>query len=288
MQTITISPTPRRAAIAASASLLSLAIAAGVPAWAQTFSGFISQTWYDRGYNPFVAVNADGQVVEVHNGVLGAGPLWYHVGQATVPPNGPQLSWYPNGHAYDTGFNPAVALWGNLAVEVHMGTTGTAPLWYRVGNIVNDTVEWYGGSQNYDHGGSNPQIAIAYLKDTYAVVEVHNGASAFGELWYRTGTLDFIGSDPPVIHWNQSQPFETSGLNPSVALFGDGTVVVVDNETAVAGGPLRYRMGYVSTASGDYPSSQPGNRLRSTRNLRHGLEPKNSVVAAARPQWERD
>ena len=136
-----------------------------------------------------------------------------------------------------------------------MGATGTAPLWYRIGNVVNDTVEWYSGSQNYDpNGGSNPQIAVAYLKDTYAVVEVHNGGSGLGELWYRTGTLDFINSDPPTIHWNQSQPFETSGLNPSVALFGDGTVVVVDNETGVPGGPLWYRMGSMTLADGDYPS----------------------------------
>jgi hypothetical protein len=254
MHTITISQTARRAAIAASMSLLSLAIATGVPARAQTFSGFISQTWYDTGYDPSVAVNGDGQVVEVHNGVQGAGPLWYHVGQATVLPKGPQFSWYPNGHSYDTGFNPAVALWSNFAIEVHMGTTGVAPLWYRIGNVVNDTIDWYGGSQNYDQGGSNPQIAVAYLKDTYAVVEVHNGGSGLGELWYRTGTLDFINSVAPVIHWNQSEPFETSGLNPSVALFGDGTVVVVDNETGTPGGPLRYRIGYVTVASGDYPA----------------------------------
>lgn len=92
------------------------------------------------------------------------------------------------------------------------------------------------------NGGSNPQIAVARIGGNggaNVLVEVHNGGSAVsGPLWYRTAVL----IDDFDLVWNNSFPFETSGLNPSVTVFSDGTVVVVDQSN----GQLRQRSGTLS------------------------------------------
>jgi hypothetical protein len=130
---------------------------------------------------------------------------------------------------YDQGLNPSVAVSGGTVVEVHNGTGGVGPLWYRVGKVNASTVTW-NDSHQYDNG-FNPSVAV----NGATVVEVHNGGAGAGPLWYRVGQIS-----GPTINWNNSHQYD-NGNNPSVALAG-GTVVEVHNGGAGAG-PIWYRMG---------------------------------------------
>jgi hypothetical protein len=130
---------------------------------------------------------------------------------------------------YDRGLNPSVGVSGATVVEVHNGTGGAGPLWYRVGTVNGSTVAW-NDSHQYDNG-FNPSVAASGM----TVVEVHNGGAGAGPLWYRVGQVN--GS---TINWNDSHQYD-NGNNPSVALDG-GTVIEVHNGGAGAG-PIWYRMG---------------------------------------------
>jgi hypothetical protein len=144
---------------------------------------------------------------------------------------------------YDQGLNPSVAVDGATVVEVHNGTEGVGPLWYRVGKVNASTVAW-NDSHPYDNG-FNPSVAL----NGTTVVEVHNGGAGAGPLWYRVGQVS--GS---TIQWNYSHQYD-NGNNPSVALAGD-TVVEVHNAGAGAG-PMWYRMGKLNGTTITWSNSHP-------------------------------
>ena len=87
---------------------------------------------YDVGWNPKVALFADfNNILEVHNGGPGAGPMWYHWGNYSGPSTinfGPSIE-------YDSGENPSVAIGSRHPVEVHNGGSGPGAEWYHVGDI---------------------------------------------------------------------------------------------------------------------------------------------------------
>jgi hypothetical protein len=78
-----------------------LMAACGVGLRAQIFDGFGTSHEYDWGWDPSVAISGS-TVVEVHNGNVTGGPMWYHVG-LVLPGN--QILWGPS-YQYDNGFNP--------------------------------------------------------------------------------------------------------------------------------------------------------------------------------------
>src|SRR4029450_8664133 len=84
----------------------------------------------------------------------------------------------------------------------------------------NAQVLW-GDSAKYDDGGRNPTVAITNVG---TVVEVHNGGSGGGPLWYRVGQRSGL-----TIQWGKSAKYDDGGLNPTVAVTNDGTVVEVHN-----------------------------------------------------------
>lgn len=100
----------------------------------------------DTGYNPAVAINARGQVVEVHDS--GSGALWYWSG--TYGADG-RVTWLRHGK-YDNGVTPSVALNDNGdLVEVHQ-SQNAATLWYRVGRLAADGEITWSPSRQYDNG----------------------------------------------------------------------------------------------------------------------------------------
>lgn len=83
---------------------------------------------FDNGIQTAVAINNNGQIVEVHNN--GTGILWYHTGQAQQK----DISW-SGSTQYDKGDAPAVALNDQgLVVEVRKTEFGST-LWYHVGKL---------------------------------------------------------------------------------------------------------------------------------------------------------
>lgn len=108
-----------------------------------------SRTEYraDVGDHPAVALNGNGQLVEVHNSPDGTS-LWYWTG--SYGPDG-RVTWLRHGR-YDSGTTPAVALNDNgWLVEVHK-SQGSDTLWYHVGWLGGDGEISWGASHQYDNG----------------------------------------------------------------------------------------------------------------------------------------
>lgn len=118
---------------------------------------------------------------------------------------------------YDSGVTPAVALSENTIVEAHHTSNGfTDTLWYHVGKINNDTIEW-GKSYKYDTG-----LLPAVAFHDNLVVETH--VSTTKKLWYRVGLLN---PGDKTIAWGMSQHYD-QGFTPSITLVGNTVVVVYE------------------------------------------------------------
>jgi len=124
----------------------------------------------------------------------------------------------------DRGFRPRVAADSSGAVvEVHQLQSGAGHMGSRVGRIaVSGQGVSVGWAASMDYGaGFHP--AIAALSGT--AVEVHMADPDGSALSWQTGRY---GSG--TIVWNASQPFDTSGHNPvvAVAVESDGGMLVVE------------------------------------------------------------
>lgn len=164
---------------------------------------------YDTGFEPSIAVNNSGTVLEVHRSEV-AGRLWYHVGRV----NGPTIQWGPSIN-YDTGTAARCALNNNnVAVEVHKSEV-LGKLWYHVGTVRGNQLSW-SKSVQYDTGAS-PSVAI---NDFGFVVEVHK-SETLPKLYYHVGKI----SGQQII-WGPSIQYD-NGVSPSVAMNNQGIVIEV-------------------------------------------------------------
>ncbi|AGL17084.1 hypothetical protein [Actinoplanes sp. N902-109] len=133
----------------------------------------------DTGSNPAVAVNTNGQVVEVHDN--GAGVLWYWTG--SYGPDG-RITWQRHGK-YDTGKTPAVALNNDgTVVEVHQAPSGTN-LWARTGRLGSDGEITWSASVKYDTGVL-PSVAFPDPAGS-SIREIHRSQNT-SQNWNWTGT----------------------------------------------------------------------------------------------------
>jgi hypothetical protein len=89
----------------------------------------------------------------------------------------------PGLYQFDYGYAPSVSVCNGVAVEVHEGNTGT--LWYSMGAVCGNTVNW-GASVQYDNG-YNPSVLLCGSASAY-LVEVHQATKAAAKsskLWYH-------------------------------------------------------------------------------------------------------
>jgi hypothetical protein len=122
---------------------------------------------------------------------------------------------FGEGDRYDTGVSPDIALNdGNVVVEVHQSQAAKT-LWYHVGRVEGDTIDW-GESIKYDDG-VQPSVAIT---NDGLVVEVHKSEN-FDTLYYHVGRVN-----GDTIDWGGSIKYD-DGVQPSVAITNDGLVVEV-------------------------------------------------------------
>ncbi|MCF6474176.1 hypothetical protein FAF44_38225 [Nonomuraea sp. MG754425] len=135
----------------------------------------------DSGYDPAVAINGRGQVVEVHES--GSGDLWYWSG---VYGSDGRVTWLRHGR-YDTGVTPAVTLndAGDL-VEVHQSENADT-LWYRVGRLADDGEITWSASRQYDNGVL-PTVRFTDAAGT-RLREIHRSQSNT-QNWQWDGALD--------------------------------------------------------------------------------------------------
>jgi hypothetical protein len=201
----------------------------------------------DVGYNPAVAINGHGQIVEVHDS--GGGALGYWTG--TYGADG-RVTWIRHGK-YDSGQTPAVALndSGQL-VEVHQSQNATT-LWSRVGQLgSNGEITWSAGKQ-YD-SGVLPTVAFTSPTGT-AVHEIHRSqGSTQNWAWDGVATASSVT-------WSGNAKTSAARYDKTSAIRGSTRVSV----TTGADGPtpaqtLRYttdrvtggRIGYPQNAFDEY------------------------------------
>ena len=169
----------------------------------------------DVGYNPVVAINARGQVVEVHDS--GGGALWYWTG--TYGADG-RVAWSRHGR-YDSGVTPAVALNDNgQLVEVHKSQNADT-LWYHVGQLGADGEITWSPSRQYDNG---VLPTISFVDAGSTVREIHRSQSN-NQNWDWHGTLD---ASAFTVSWNSATHGKTSDprYDKTVAVRGSARVAV--------------------------------------------------------------
>lgn len=204
----------------------------------------------DVGHHPAVAMNASGQVVEVHDS--GSGTLWYWTG---VYGADGRVAWRRHGR-YDTGMTPAVALADDgYLVEVHRSEDAST-LWYHVGFLDADGDITWSPSRQYDTG---VLPTLRFVDGGATVREIHRSQSN-SQNWDWDGTLD---RNTMTVSWNASTHGTTSDARFDVANAAVGAAAVAVYTGADGGSPaqtLRYatdrvsdeRIRYVQTAFVEY------------------------------------
>jgi putative Ig domain-containing protein len=135
----------------------------------------------DLGFNPAVAINGSGQVVEVHDS--GAGVLWYWTGSYGADG---QVTWLRHGR-YDTGRTPAVALNdAGWLVEVHQAP-GDPSLWSHVAHLDADGEITWSSAARYDSGIAPTVMFTSPAGNT--VREVHRNPDGT-QNWTWNGVLN--------------------------------------------------------------------------------------------------
>jgi len=197
---------------------------------------------------------------------------------------------FGEGDRYDTGVSPDIALNdGNVVVEVHQSQAAKT-LWYHVGRVEGDTIDW-GESIKYDDG-VQPSVAIT---NDGLVVEVHKSEN-FDTLYYHVGRVN-----GDTIDWGGSIKYD-DGVQPSVAITNDGLVVEVHKSQSHD--TLWYRgtgQAYDNTIDWDNDKSQNysnGKVPKVACNRQLAVETHNEgsdkllcsvlTLPAFRPQWYED
>jgi hypothetical protein len=194
----------------------------------------------DVGAHPAVAINGNGQIVEVHDS--GHGTLWYWTG--TYGADG-TVTWLRHGY-YDTGTTPAVALDDNgFLVEVHQSSSATT-LWSRVGQLGADGEITWSASHQYDNG----VLPTVRFTGPGTVQEIHR-SQANDQNWTWNGELD---TGAGTVAWSGNAKTADPRFDQSTSVNGSRSVHVdtaADGQTPadtlryttdqVTGGLIRYQ-----------------------------------------------
>jgi hypothetical protein len=159
----------------------------------QTIHWLTHSIQWDAGFHQSMAMNDNGEIVQVHESGTGGDGIYYRVGHLANPAGGQyQISWYGQwGNRYDTGINPAISINNrNEVVSVHQ-VPNEVLLHHRRG-VVSGGVIQFGESRRYDNHAQSPAVA---LLDSGLVMEVHR----LGGLISRLGRLSL--TNPQEIEW---------------------------------------------------------------------------------------
>ncbi len=180
---------------------------------------FRSSQKYDTGIQTSVAINNNGDIVEVHKSE-NDNELYYLLGKK----DGNGVNWtVSDGKNYDSGQKPSVALNDNgVVVEVHnsQGFIGIDDdeIWYHVGQLNNSGNIVFGKSHEF---GKAINSSVAIDNSNWCILVMENN----DKLWYRVGKVNI--SDK-TIAWYAPYKYDT-GKAPQVAMNNEGIVVEVHN-----------------------------------------------------------
>jgi hypothetical protein len=198
-----------------------------------------------NGYNPGVAINTDGVLVEVHHD-YSAGAVndlvYYRIGKVNLNGSVEQtIEWSSPAYALDGGRNPQVAI-NDLGQVVEVHETNNVfghKLYYHLGHLRQSTDnpnQYYlisdSGANGIEYNeGRFPQIT---LDNQGNVIEVHQ-ASRNNDLHYRRGKLNNAGTR---INWapaaSNGRYVTGNGRSPSIAQNGAGFVLEAHSSVQIA------------------------------------------------------
>jgi hypothetical protein len=216
----------------------------------------------DLGRHPAVAVNNNGQVVELHD--TAAGDLWYWTGAIASDAS---IAWRRHGR-YGAGQTPAVALNDDgWLVEVDQSTTGST-LYSRVGQLDGQGEITWSAAARFDTG-TMPSVQFIASSSGATVREIHLAVG--GATMSVNGALD---TTTPSLAWDASTRgattdarFDTttasaSGHHVQVFTAADGPTPATTlryTTEAITGGRIRYEQAaFVEYQSSDPPEMRDG------------------------------
>jgi len=181
----------------------------------------------DLGAHPAVAINGNGQIVEVHDS--GHGTLWYWTG--TYGADG-TVTWLRHGY-YDTGTTPAVTLNDDgWLVEAHQSDTATT-LWSRVGHLDADGEISWSASHKYDNG----VLPTVRFTSPTTVQEIHRSQSN-EQNWTWNGELN---TGAQTVAWSGNATTSSPRFDQSTSVSGTRSINVYNAaDGATPADTLRY------------------------------------------------
>lgn len=144
------------------------------------------------------------------------------------------------------GFNPSVAIYDGVIVEVHNGAQGAGPLVSKVGRLAQPIAVLRSASAAPAQGASPAPAKEASPPPAQEASPAPAKKEASPAPAKEASAALRINPPPftlPPISWGDDQQFDDDGFNPSVALTGS-TAIEVNNGKATLG-PLYYRTGTV-------------------------------------------
>jgi hypothetical protein len=203
----------------------------------------------DVGYNPAVALNGKGQIVEVHDS--GSGTLWYWTG--TYGTDG-RVKWLRHGQ-YDSGKTPAIALNDNgWLVEVHQ-SQNESTLWSRTGRLGADGEITWSASKKY---GNGVLPTVAFTDPAGTALRQINRSEGDTQNWEWLGTLN---TGTSAVTWSGNAKTADARYDKALAVRGASRVSVSTGaDGATPAQTLRYstdrvsgdRVRYQATAFDEY------------------------------------
>ncbi|MGD8604622.1 MAG: hypothetical protein PVF49_08620, partial [Anaerolineales bacterium] len=190
----------------------------------------------DRGFSPAVAMNALGQVIEVHDS--GDGDLWYWTGQL----EGGQVRWHRHGR-YGSGKQPAIALNNNGAiVEIHEVPGPRAHTFrYMIGRLTDDLdIQWRSTVGNlFPDPIDGDHLTIDFPSLDSQTVRVIYRRPHDGKFKVRDGEVDEHTSQ---IHWRDYEDDYARYDRSIASAGGDSLEISSDSHGPFEDNTLIYRI----------------------------------------------
>ncbi len=168
---------------------------------------------YDKGVQTSVAINSNGEVIEVHKAQKW-NKLYWHKGHL----NGMDVSW-KKGELYDDGIDPSVAMNDNgLVVTVHRAQN-KKKLYCAVGHFNAPKL----ANAMFYREGEYPSVA---LNNNNHCIEVHKKVKKGKSSDNIILKFGIVNSEETEVKWYKEKDF-TGGVQPKVAVNNNGVVITV-------------------------------------------------------------
>ncbi len=181
-----------------------------------------SSTNYDEGREPSIAINDDGVLVEVHRHQANDN-LYWRVG--TLAGNPPKLTFKGDKAVqYDEGIRPMVAISGQHVCEVHKAANnaGSDEIWYRIGTLRNDQIDWETDAHKLGVSGIYPAVSMCVADGKTLLIITLENSEGFN--CWRIGELN---PSKKVVNWENLVTTRNKNVSTPEIDINSGLVAMV-------------------------------------------------------------